>query len=119
MRFVDAPVSHRSDTPAWRRERGAAQNAGRHVYLPGFRLGPRMLKYLPGALARLARLELLAIPDRLRVDGSGARSRRCRRSERLDVDERLPRADFLTVRGDDRRRPRPRREARHRRKRSG
>jgi hypothetical protein len=47
------------------------RNAGRHVYLPGFKLGPRMLKYLPGALLRLARLELLAVPDRLR-----ARSRR-------------------------------------------
>jgi flavin-dependent dehydrogenase len=47
------------------------KNAGRHVYLPGFKLGPRMLKYLPGALLRLARLELLAVPDRLR-----ARSRR-------------------------------------------
>ena len=43
------------------------RNAGRHVYLPGFKLGPRMLKYLPGALARLARAELLAIPDRLRA----------------------------------------------------
>jgi hypothetical protein len=47
------------------------QNAGRHVYLPGFRLGPRMLKYLPGALARLARLELLALPDRLRQRARG------------------------------------------------
>ena len=43
------------------------RNAGRHVYLAGFRLGPRMLKYMPGALARLARLELLAIPDRWRA----------------------------------------------------
>jgi hypothetical protein len=43
------------------------RNARRHVYLPGFKLGPRMLKYLPGALARLARLDLLAAPDRLRV----------------------------------------------------
>ena len=42
------------------------RNAGRHVYLPGFRLGPRMIKYLPGALVRLARVELLAIPGRLR-----------------------------------------------------
>jgi len=45
------------------------RNAGRRVYLPGFRLGPRMLKYLPGALARLARLEILAVPDRLRARG--------------------------------------------------
>jgi hypothetical protein len=43
------------------------RNAGRHVYLPGFKLGPRMLKYLPGALLRLARAELLAVPDRLRA----------------------------------------------------
>jgi flavin-dependent dehydrogenase len=42
------------------------RNDGRHVYLPGFRLGPRMLKYLPGALARLARVELTALPGRLR-----------------------------------------------------
>ncbi len=43
------------------------KNAGRRVYLPGFKLGPRMIKYLPGAMARLARLELLAVPDRLRA----------------------------------------------------
>ncbi len=42
------------------------KNAGRHVYLPGFKLGPRMIKYLPGALARLARAELTAVPGRLR-----------------------------------------------------
>jgi flavin-dependent dehydrogenase len=47
------------------------RNAGRHVYLKGFRLGPGMLKYLPGALARLARLELLAVPDRLRARWGG------------------------------------------------
>jgi flavin-dependent dehydrogenase len=47
------------------------KNAGRHVYLPGFRLGPRMLKYLPGALARLARLEIAAIPDRVRARWAG------------------------------------------------
>ena len=41
------------------------RNDGRHVYLPGFKLGPRMLKYVPGALARLARVELLAAPGRL------------------------------------------------------
>jgi len=41
-------------------------NAGRHVYLKGFKLGPRMLKYVPGALARLLWLELQAIPDRVR-----------------------------------------------------
>jgi hypothetical protein len=46
-------------------------NAGRHVYLPGFKLGPRMLKFLPGALARLARLELIAIPDRARARWGG------------------------------------------------
>ena len=47
------------------------KNAGRHVYLPGFRLGPRMMKYVPGALARLALLELLAVPGRLRVRAGG------------------------------------------------
>jgi flavin-dependent dehydrogenase len=46
-------------------------NAGRHVYLPGFRLGPRMLKYLPGALFRLARYELAAVPGRVRVRFGG------------------------------------------------
>jgi len=46
-------------------------NAGRHVYLPGFRLGPRMLKYVPGAVARWARLELVAVPDRLRARWGG------------------------------------------------
>jgi flavin-dependent dehydrogenase len=40
------------------------RNDGRHVYLPGFRLGPRMLKFLPGALARLALVELRAAPGR-------------------------------------------------------
>lgn len=43
------------------------KNHGRRVYLPGFKLGPRMIKYFPGAMARLARLELLAVPDRLRA----------------------------------------------------
>jgi flavin-dependent dehydrogenase len=43
------------------------RNDGRQVYLPGFRLGARMLKYLPGALARLAWVELLAAPGRLGV----------------------------------------------------
>jgi flavin-dependent dehydrogenase len=66
MRFMTrrlASIAHaRMEAGTWGR-----RNAGRHVYLPGFRLGPRMLKYLPGALARLARVELLAIPDRLRV----------------------------------------------------
>jgi hypothetical protein len=47
------------------------QNAGKHVYLPGFKLGPRMLKFLPGALARLARVELAAVPDRLRARARG------------------------------------------------
>jgi hypothetical protein len=42
-------------------------NAGRQVYLPGFKLGPRMLKFVPGALARLAHLELAAIPGRVRA----------------------------------------------------
>ena len=42
------------------------KNAGRQVYLPGFRLGPRMLEYLPGALLRLARVELAALPGRMR-----------------------------------------------------
>jgi hypothetical protein len=42
------------------------RNHGRHVYLPGFRLGPRMLKYVPGALTRLVRVELAALPGRLR-----------------------------------------------------
>ncbi len=42
------------------------RNAGRRVYLPGFRLGPRMIKYVPGALARLARVELAALPGRMR-----------------------------------------------------
>jgi len=46
-------------------------NAGRHVYLPGFKLGPRMLKYVPGALARLAWFELVAVPDRVRVRFGG------------------------------------------------
>jgi flavin-dependent dehydrogenase len=43
------------------------RNAGRQVYLPGFRLGPKMLKFLPGALLRLARVELAAVPGRLRA----------------------------------------------------
>jgi hypothetical protein len=43
------------------------RNHGRQVYLPGFRLGPKMLKFLPGALARLARVELIAAPGRLGV----------------------------------------------------
>jgi hypothetical protein len=30
-----------------------------------------MLKFLPGALARLARVEILAIPDRLRARRAG------------------------------------------------
>lgn len=66
MRFMTrrlASVGHaRMEAGTWGRH-----NAGRHIYLPGFKLGPRMLKYLPGALARLARVELLAVPDRLRV----------------------------------------------------
>ena len=66
MRFMTrrlASVGHaRMEAGTWGR-----RNAGRHVYLPGFKLGPRMLKYLPGALARLARVELLAVPDRLRA----------------------------------------------------
>ena len=66
MRFMTrrlASVGHaRMAAGTWGR-----QNAGRHVYLPGFKLGPRMLKFLPGALARLARVELAAVPDRLRV----------------------------------------------------
>jgi flavin-dependent dehydrogenase len=66
MRFMTrrlASIAHaRMEAGTWGR-----RNAGRHVYLPGFRLGPRMLKYLPGALVRLARLEILAIPDRLRA----------------------------------------------------
>jgi len=49
------------------------RNDGRHVYLPGFRLGPRMLKYLPGALARLAKVELSALPGRLRRPVAGRR----------------------------------------------
>jgi hypothetical protein len=65
MRFITrrlASIGHaRMEAGTWGR-----RNAGRHVYLPGFKLGPRMLKYLPGALTRLARLELLAVPDRLR-----------------------------------------------------
>jgi hypothetical protein len=48
------------------------RNAGRQVYLPGFRLGPRMIKYLPGALLRLARVELAALPGRMRRKTSGA-----------------------------------------------
>ncbi len=47
------------------------KNAGRHVFLPGFRLGPRMLKFLPGALVRLAKYEILAVPDRLRARAAG------------------------------------------------
>jgi hypothetical protein len=43
------------------------RNDGRQVYLPGFRLGPKMLKFVPGALFRLARLELAALPDRVRA----------------------------------------------------
>ena len=47
------------------------RNAGQQVYLPGFKLGPRMLKFLPGALARLAKVELLAVPGRLRLRRPG------------------------------------------------
>jgi flavin-dependent dehydrogenase len=47
------------------------RNAGRHVYLPGFRLGPRMLKYMPGAFVRLAGVELAAVPGRIRSRFTG------------------------------------------------
>ena len=40
-------------------------NAGRHVLLAGFKLGPGSLRFVPGVLLRLARLELGSIPDRL------------------------------------------------------
>ena len=108
---LDVPFSHPLSTPFYYllsfiarrlasigRARIAAgtwgrANAGRHVYLPGFKLGPRMLKFTPGALARWVRLELIAIPDRLRA-GS-------RRSGRLDDHERLPRPDLLPVRHQD------------------
>jgi flavin-dependent dehydrogenase len=66
MRFITRRLASigraRMAAGTWGRE-----NAGRQVYLPGFRLGPRMLKYLPGALARLIRLELLTVPGRMRV----------------------------------------------------
>ncbi len=42
-------------------------NHGRHVLLPGFKLGLGDLKYIPGALARLAWLELASIPERIRA----------------------------------------------------
>jgi flavin-dependent dehydrogenase len=73
-------------------------NAGRHVFLPGFRLGPRMLKFLPGALARLARAEILAIPDRLRANAR-ASTVTAPVSKRLDDDQGLPRPDLLPVGG--------------------
>ncbi|MGH9868683.1 MAG: NAD(P)/FAD-dependent oxidoreductase [Candidatus Polarisedimenticolia bacterium] len=40
-------------------------NAGRRVMLGGFKLGPSSLRFVPGALARLARLEIGSLPDRL------------------------------------------------------
>jgi flavin-dependent dehydrogenase len=65
MRFVSRRLSSvgraRVAAGTWGR-----RNDGRHVFLPGFRLGLRMLKYLPGGLVRLARVELAAVPGRLR-----------------------------------------------------
>jgi flavin-dependent dehydrogenase len=108
---LDVPFSHPLSTPFYYllsfiarrlasigRARVAAgtwgrANAGRHVYLPGFKLGARMLKFTPGALARWARLELITIPDRLRA--------RARRSAPLDENEHLPGADLLPVRGQN------------------
>lgn len=108
---LDVPFSHPLSTPFYYllsfiarrlasigRARVAAgtwgrANAGRHVYLPGFKLGPKMLKFTPGALARWAWLELITIPDRLRA--------RRRPSGRLDDHERLPRPDLLTVGSQD------------------
>lgn len=40
-------------------------NAGRRVYLKGFKLGPSSLRFVPYALARLAWLEARSLPDRL------------------------------------------------------
>jgi hypothetical protein len=40
-------------------------NAGRRVLLKGFKLGPSSLRFVPGILLRLARLEMSSIPDRL------------------------------------------------------
>ncbi len=86
---LDVPFSHPLSVPFYRlmsfitrrlasvgRARMAAgtwgrRNAGRQVYLPGFKLGPRMTKYLPGALLRLARVELLAVPGRMRRKTAG------------------------------------------------
>jgi flavin-dependent dehydrogenase len=39
-------------------------NAGRRVYLPGFQLGRSNLKFFPGALARLLKLELVTLGQR-------------------------------------------------------
>lgn len=50
-------------------------NDGRHVLLPGFKLGLGDLRFVPGALARLAWHELASVPDRLRARrarGAGA-----------------------------------------------
>jgi flavin-dependent dehydrogenase len=40
-------------------------NAGRRVFLKGFKLGPSSLRFVPYALARLAWLEAGSLPDRL------------------------------------------------------
>ncbi len=56
-------------------------NAGRSIYLSGFRLGPRMMKFTPGALARLARVELRAIPDRLMGSARGHEKQRLSRPD--------------------------------------
>jgi len=49
------------------------RNAGRRVLLGGFKLGASSLRWVPGALARLALLEIGSIPDRLAARGRATR----------------------------------------------
>jgi len=58
------------------------RNTGRRVLLGGFKLGASSLRWVPGALARLAVLEARSIPDRLVA--------RRRRLERAPMPEAVP-----------------------------
>lgn len=64
MRFVNRRLARlariRLAAGTWGR-----RNAGRRTLLRGVKIGPSSLRYLPGALARLAVLEVRSLPDRL------------------------------------------------------
>lgn len=66
MRFINARLAGLAKTRIAAGTFGR-NNAGRRVLLPGFKLGPSTLRYVPGALARLMALEIGSIPDRIKA----------------------------------------------------